>query len=171
MEYKTVKQLRVSFSKAYASSKGHNKTAYGFALQLLSNVDDDITFNIRENQNGTAYNIGDLGEAIVKSILENKKEVSYSNAGISDIARLRMNEVKVFSNSNRYPNGFESPKGFISVSKHGIYYINKKTVAKNWDLMRDYKGLQKQPTLAWLDYIINNESPTLLKGLTNKMGL
>jgi hypothetical protein len=163
----TVKKLQVAFARAYTTSKGHNKTAYKFALQLLSNAPKDLIFTVRKNVNLNAYNIGDVSECLVKHYFTHDKELSYSLANESDISRNVKNEVKTFSNANRYPNGFASPQGFIAVSEYGIHYITKAMCKAYWSSFRDYKGIQKQPTKAILKEIIDNEQPKLLKGLTS----
>jgi hypothetical protein len=167
----STKELKVAYAKAYANSKGHNKTAYKFALQLLANAPKDLIFTVRQNANENAFNIGDVSECLVKHYFTHDKELSYSLANDNDLQRATKNEVKTFANANRYPNGFEQPQGFISVSEYGIHYITKAMVKKYWNDFRDYKGIQKQPTKAILKMIIDNESPKLLKGLSQAIGL
>lgn len=169
----TKKELQKGFALAYATSKGHNKTAYKFALQLLANapISKDVTFEVRQNANETAFNIGDVTECLVNYYFTHDNALRYALATENDLQRVRMNEIKTFSNANRYPNGFEKPQGFIAVSEYGIHYITKAMVEKYWSEFRDYKGVQKQPTKAILKTIIDNESPRLLKGLTEYMGL
>ena len=169
----TKKELQKGFALAYATSKGHNKTAFKFALQLLANtkVSSDTRFEVRQNATETAFNIGDVTECLVKHYFTHDNALRYALATENDLERARMNEIKTFSNANRYPNGFEKPQGFIAVSEYGIHYITKAMVEKYWLQFRDYKGIQKQPTKAILKSIIENEQPRLLKGLTEYMGL
>lgn len=166
----TTKDLRLTYAKAYANSKGHNKTAYKFALQLLSNAPTDLLFTVRQNQNENAFNIGDVSECLVKYYFTKDKNLSYSLANENDLQRASMNEIKTFANANRYPNGFTSPQGFIAVSEYGIHYITKALCSKYWYEFRDYKGIQKQPTKAILKTMIDNDQPRLLKGLTEAIG-
>lgn len=169
----TTKELRLHYAKALANEKnGHNKIAFKFILQVLANAPQDLTFNVRKNTRKNAFNIGDVAECVAKHFITHDKELTYSQANENDIKdRKGKNEIKTFSNSNRYPNGFTEPQGFYSISKYGVHYITKDIVKKYWADFRDYKGVQKQPTLKILKAMINNENPRLIKYLNEGLGL
>lgn len=165
----TKHEMERAFSIAlHETQNAHNKTAYRFALKLLQNVGDDFKTNIRANANETAYNIGDLGETIFKYHLTNDSQVLRANAHETDLNRVRMNEIKTFANSNRYPNGLTEIEGFYSVSKYGVHYITKEIVSKYWHTLKDVNG-QKRLTLKWLKDVIANDSPRLHERLTKLM--
>lgn len=164
METLTVGQAKRSFAKAAVNSKGHNKIAYKFALTILKNLDNDMVINARRNLKSNTYNIGDIGEIVIKSYY-NDQELSYSVNGTSDLNRERMNEIKTYSASNRPANGLLEPQGFIALTKHGVHYINKSLVMKYWNetVKKDNRYQFKTSTI---NYIIENEKPNKLQGLT-----
>lgn len=156
------------FANALLTTKnGHSKKAYNFALDVVNTLPDNTTLKVRQSLN--ALNIGDIVECAINYHLRKNNALSYALQGENDIDRNTKNEVKTFSCSNRYPNALKTITGFIAVSQYGVHYITKKMVEKNLDTMRIHKGLP-QPTLKWLQDIIQNEQPKKLMGLTKKMG-
>jgi hypothetical protein len=157
--------------KVYAdllkTAKGHNKVAYEFAITLLENLDNSTQLEIRPTKNG-AYNIGDLGECLVKNALAPQEYLTYARQGRKDLDRKNLNEIKTFASANRNPNGFKNPQGFISVSKFGVHHITKEMVEKYWGLFKDNKGL-KEITSQVLKEILENENPKILKNLNKKI--
>lgn len=162
-------ELKKDFVKALNNTNNaHSKIAYKFAIELLNTIPETVKLQVRANANGQAYNIGDLGEVIFKYHLDNNNELRYSFKDENDLDRVIKNELKTFSNSNRYPNGLTEPKGFYSISHYGIHYITKQMVVKYWNEFRPYKD-QMQPTLKVLKDIIANERPKLFISMTEKM--
>jgi hypothetical protein len=157
--------------KVYAdllkTAKGHNKVAYEFAITLLENLDNSTQLEIRPTKNG-AYNIGDLGECLVKNAIEKQEYLTWARQGRKDIDRKNLNEVKTFASANRNPNGLKNPQGFIAVSKFGVHHITKTMVEKYWEILKENKGL-KEISQKVLQEIIENENPKILKTLNEKV--
>ena len=158
--------------KVYAdllkTAKGHNKTAYVFAVELLENLNDDVLeIDIRRTKNG-AYNIGDLGECLVRNAINPSDYQTWARQGRNDLARKNLNEIKTFAAANRNPNGLLKPAGFIAVSEYGVHQITKESIANRWDLLKDNKGL-KEVSKAILKDIIENDNPKILKALQKKI--
>ena len=155
------------FESKLLGAKGHEKKAYSVGYKLAYNLPDNAILNIRETKQG-AFNIGDLGEAFVKMVINGASETSVSSKGRKDIERRNYNEVKTFSSANRNPNGFAKPTSFIAICELGVYEIKKESVAIRWDLLKDNKGL-KEITLSILKDIIENDNPKRLHELSAKM--
>lgn len=166
MEY-TKNQIADRFADKLVVAKGHEKTAYTFGLLLANNLPENVILEIRQTKQG-AFNIGDLGEAFVKLVINDTLIATWSRQGMNDLDRKNLNEVKVFASANRNPNGLKQPKGFIAVSKFGVHHITKTMVEKYWELFKDNKGL-KEPTTQILKEILQNENPKLLKKLTQQI--
>jgi hypothetical protein len=165
MPYKN--ELLGVFAEMLATAKGHNKVAYGFAVRLLNNLDEATEIDIRKTKNG-AYNIGDLGECLVKNAIEKQEYLTWARQGRKDIDRKNLNEVKTFASANRNPNGLKNPQGFIAVSKFGVHHITKTMVEKYWEILKENKGL-KEISQKVLQEIIENENPKILKTLNEKV--
>jgi hypothetical protein len=165
MPYK--KELIGVFAEMLNVAKGHNKVAYGFALKLLNNFNDEIEIDIRKTKNG-AYNIGDLGECLVKFAIKPQEYLTWARQGRNDLDRKNLNEIKTFASANRNPNGMKNPIGFIAVSKFGVHHITKTMIEKYWEMLKDNKGL-KEISQKVLQEIIENENPKLLKNLNEKI--
>lgn len=167
-----IKQEKAILLECITSSEKKSPTrnieAYEFALGLLVNVSDDVIFQIPANHS-LSYNIGAIGETVIKHFLTNSKTVSMATNIETDIDRKRMNEVKVWSSVNRNPNALNEPYGFIAVSRNGVHYINKKTVIKYWNEFADKNG-KKSISRKMLETIIEIEKPTHLKDLSEKLG-
>jgi hypothetical protein len=155
------------FASKLESAKGHEKKAYSVGYKLAYNLPDNAILNIRETKQG-AFNIGDLGEAFVKMVINGASETSVSSKGRKDIERRNYNEVKTFSSANRNPNGFAKPTSIIAICDMGVYKIRKESIAQRWDLLKDNKGL-KEITLSILKDIIDNDNPERLHDLSAKM--
>jgi hypothetical protein len=157
--------------KVYAdllkTAKGHNKVAYSFATTLLENLADNVEIDIRGTKNG-AYNIGDLGECLVRNAINPTDYQTWARQGRNDLARKNLNEIKTFAAANRNPNGLAKPSGFIAVSEYGIHHITKEMIEKRWEILKDNKGL-KEISKAILKEIIENENPKVLKNLNKKI--
>lgn len=169
---KSYKKIEMTHAIAHAlttTTNRHSKIAYAFTLDLLRNLPDDIQFTIRQTEN--ALNIGDIGECSIKYHITSDIVQRYALANESDIANALRNEVKVFSNSNRYPNATIEPKGFIAISKYGVHYITKKLAAMYWndDRMHIDSNGNKQFTLAILKDMLTENKVKLLKDLTEKI--
>lgn len=151
------------------TTNAHSKIAYNFTLQLLDSVSDNAVFTVRQTTN--ALNIGDIGECVVKYHINGEMIQRYALANEQDIANALRNEVKIFSNSNRYPNTTITPQGFIAVSKYGVHYVSKKVAAKYWNDERLHldKNGYKQFTLSILKDMISNGEIKVLKDLTEKI--
>lgn len=166
-----VKHTKKSIVERFASklivAKGHDKKAYSVGYKLAYNLPENALLDIRETKQG-AFNIGDLGEAFAKMILENANEGAVSSKGRKDIARRYFHEVKTFSSANRNPNGFIKPIGFVAICELGAYKIKSESIANRWDLLKDNKGL-KEISLAILKDIIENDNPERLHDLSAKM--
>jgi len=166
----TTKELKQAYAKAWAIAKGHNRTAYGFALKVLKNAESDVVYSVRVNPESNTFNIGDVVECLLKSILQNEKEVSVALGEMNDLDRKTMNEIKAFSNASRTAGELKTPRGFIAVSEYGVHYITKVMCKKYWDTFKKTsKGYA--PTKQALIQMLNNENPRLFKGLTQKLGL
>lgn len=155
------------FASKLIGAKGHEKKAYSVGYKLAYNLPDNAILNIRETKQG-AFNIGDLGEAFVKMVINGASETSVSSKGRKDIERRNYNEVKTFSSANRNPNGFAKPTSIIAICDMGVYKIRKESIAQRWDLLKDNKGL-KEITLSILKDIIENDNPERLHDLSAKM--
>lgn len=166
MKY-TKNQIAETFAEKLEGAKGHEKSAYTFGLALAQNLPEGAILEIRKTKQG-AFNIGDLGEAFVKLVIQKTLTATWSRQGMNDLDRKNLNEIKVFSASNRNPNGLKNPKAFISVSKFGVHHITKSMVEKYWEMFKDNKGL-KEPTTQILKEIIQNENPKILKKLTQEI--
>lgn len=163
----TKNQIAETFAEKLAFAKGHEKTAYTLGLALANNLPEGAMLEIRKTKQG-AFNIGDLGEAFVKLIINDTLIATWSRQNMNDLDRKNLNEIKVFAASNRNPNGLKTPKAFIAVSKFGVHHITKQMVEKYWELFKDNKGL-KEPTTQILKEIIENDNPKILKKLTQEM--
>jgi hypothetical protein len=163
----TKNQIAETFAKKLEGAKGHEKSAYTFGLALAQNLPEGAILEIRQTKQG-AFNIGDLGEAFVKLVIQNTLTATWSRQGMNDLDRKNLNEIKVFAAANRNPNGLKEPKAFISVSKFGVHHITKAVVQKYWEMFKDNKGL-KEPTTQILKEIIQNENPKILKKLTQEI--
>ena len=163
----TKNQIAETFAEKLALAKGHEKSAYTFGLALANNLPENAVLEIRQTKQG-AFNIGDLGEAFVKLIINDTLIATWSRQGMNDLDRKNLNEIKVFAAANRNPNGLKQAKAFIAVSKFGVHHITKQMVEKYWELFKDNKGL-KEPTTQILKEIIENEIPKVLKKLTQEM--
>ena len=166
MKY-TKSQLVERFAEKLLSAKGHEKKAYSVGYKLAYNLPMGATLQVRETKQG-AFNIGDLGEAFIKLVIENTNEGAVSSKGRKDIERRNYNEVKTFSSANRNPNGFAKPTSIIAICDMGVYKIRKESIAQRWDLLKDNKGL-KEITLSILKDIIENDNPQRLHDLSAKM--
>lgn len=151
-----------------STNDSKNKKAYAFAIQLLNSIPRNEFLQVRRNLKSGTYNIGDIGEIVVKYHIDNNNKLSYSFANETDLNRTVKNEIKTFASANRYPNGLQQPEGFYSVSEYGIHYITKEIIIKYWDNMRNHKGT-KQLTLALLKEILTVEQPKQIEYLTNKI--
>ena len=163
----TKKSIVERFESKLLGAKGHEKKAYSVGYKLAYNLPDNAILNIRETKQG-AFNIGDLGEAFVKMVINGASETSVSSKGRKDIERRNYNEVKTFSSANRNPNGFAKPTSIIAICDMGVYKIRKESIAQRWDLLKDNKGL-KEITLSILKDIIENDNPERLHDLSAKM--
>ena len=145
-----------------------NLEAYEFALFIIQNISDDVVLEIpRDKSNG--YNIGALVEVAVKHFLTGDTHLRMATSNETDLDRERMNEIKAWSSVNRNPNAMENPFGFIAVSRNGVHYINKATIEKYWNEFSN-KGNRKTISRKMLETIIENENPTVLKMLSEKLG-
>lgn len=164
-----VETMKQDFEMAYLrANDSKSRKAYAFAIELLNSLPNNEHLEVRRNPKTNTYNIGDIGEIVVKYHINNDSELSYSYSNQVDINRTVKNEIKTFSSANRYPNGLHEPEGFYSVSEYGVHYITKELVIKYWNEFRDHKGT-KQPTLKVLKDIITNEQPNQIEYLTNKI--
>ena len=166
MEY-TKKSILERFASKLIGAKGHEKKAYSVGYRLAYNLPDNALLGIRETKQG-AFNIGDLGEAFVKVVINNALQVSVSSKGRKDINRRYYHEVKTFSSANRNPNGFKVANGFLAICELGVYEIKRESIAKRWTLLKDNKGL-KEISLAILKDIIENDNPKRLHDLSAKL--
>lgn len=165
--YYTKSQLVERFSEKLVSAKGHEKKAYSVGYKLAYNLPNNATLQVRETKQG-AFNIGDLGEAFVKLVIDNVSVAGVSSKGRKDIDRRNYNEVKTFSSANRNPNGFNKPTSILAICELGVYQVRKESIAKRWDLLKDNKGL-KEITLSILKDIIENDNPKRLHELSTKL--
>jgi len=163
----TKKSIVERFASKLLGAKGHERKAYSVGYKLAYNLPDNAILDIRETKQG-AYNIGDLGEAFVKMVINGASETSVSSKGRKDIERRYYHEVKTFSSANRNPNGFKVATGFLAICELGVYEIKRESIAQRWDLLKDNKGL-KEISLAILKDIIKNDNPKRLHDLSAKL--
>ena len=152
------------FESKLIGAKGHDKKAYNIGYRLAFNLPNDAMLVIRETKNG-AFNIGDLGEAFAKLVINNTLRVGVSSQGKKDIERRTYHEVKTFSSANRNPNGFKKAMGFLAICELGVYEIKRDSIAQRWAQLKDNKGL-KEISLAILKDIIENDNPKRLHDLS-----
>lgn len=152
LEFYSIATIKTGFENGLQFIKtAKSKKAYLIALDLLNGFDENIELGVRKNASGLAYNIGDIGECLVKYV-NGVKRPYVSPKGENDLNSKTMNEVKTFTVSNRPPNELTEPIGFYSVSELGVRYIPKELIVKYWDMFqtKDNKKVIKLKDIKYL---------------------
>lgn len=157
----TVQEIKeifaVAYNEALEKKNAHNKKAYGFALQVLSVLSDDVVLEIRETAQNRVFNIGDLVEAVLKYQLG--KEATYSQANEKDLNRNRYHEIKTMPASNRYANAVKQGKEFLAVIESGVYAISGKLCEMYYeDFKLDNRTGERLPDLKTIKIIIQENN-------------